>query len=154
MPFKNLFNEWFVLDTSRKIRAVQRAKAQRGERLGTRAPYGYKKDENNKGKLIIAEEATEVVRRIFSLCAAGRGTSQIARQLSEEKVLCPSMYAYKRFGITHTGLDVNKPCNWDAKASAELNSVFKRLYEDSVLGASRQAGSGRSLSAILPSRNS
>lgn len=116
MPFKNLFNEWFVLDTSRKIRAVQRAKAQRGERLGTRAPYSYKKDENNKGKLVIAEEAAEVVRRIFSLCAAGRGTSQIARQLSEEKVLCPSMYAYKRFGITHTGLDVNKPCNWDAKA--------------------------------------
>lgn len=149
MSFKNLFNEWFVLDTSRKIRAVQRAKAQRGERLGTRAPYGYKKDENNKGKLVIDEEATEVVRRIFSLCAAGRGTSQIARQLSEEKVLCPSMYAYKRFGITHT-----EPCNWDAKASAELNSVFKRLYEDSVLGASRQAGSGRSLSAILPSRNS
>lgn len=149
MSFKNLFNEWFVLDTSRKIRAVQRAKAQRGERLGTRAPYGYKKDENNKGKLVIDEEAAEVVRRIFSLCAAGRGTSQIARQLSEEKVLCPSMYAYKRFGITHT-----EPCNWDAKASAELNYVFKRLYEDSVLGASRQAGSGRSLSAILPSRNS
>ncbi|MEI3363640.1 MAG: hypothetical protein V8R75_14545 [Oscillospiraceae bacterium] len=40
MPFKNLFNEWFVRDTSRKIRAVQRAKAERGERLGTRAPYG------------------------------------------------------------------------------------------------------------------
>ena len=114
MSFKNLFNEWFVLDTSRKIRAVQRAKAQRGERLGTRAPYSYKKDENNKGKLVIAEEAAEVVRRIFSLCAAGRGTSQIERQLSEEKVLCPSMYEYKRLGITHT-----EPCNWDAKASAE-----------------------------------
>ena len=57
MPFKNLFNEWFVRDTSRKIRAVQRAKAQRGERLGTRAPYGYKKDENAKGKLVVDEEA-------------------------------------------------------------------------------------------------
>ena len=56
MPFKNLFNEWFVRDTSRKIRAVQRAKAQRGERLGTRAPYGYQKDENAKGKLIVDEE--------------------------------------------------------------------------------------------------
>lgn len=59
MPFKNLFNEWFVRDTSRKIRAVQRAKAQRGERLGTRAPYGYKKDENAKGKLIVDEEAAQ-----------------------------------------------------------------------------------------------
>ena len=53
VPFKNLFNEWFVRDTSRKIRAVQRAKAQRGERLGTRAPYGYQKDEDAKGKLIV-----------------------------------------------------------------------------------------------------
>ena len=61
MPFKNLFNEWFVRDTSRKIRAVQRAKAQRGERLGTRAPYGYKKDENAKGKLVVDEEAAAVV---------------------------------------------------------------------------------------------
>ena len=120
MPFKNLFNEWFVRDTSRKIRAVQRAKAERGERLGTRAPYGYKKDEGNKSKLIIDEEAAEVVCRIFSLCAAGRGPSQIARQLSEEKVLCPSMYAYKRFGITHIGLDVNKPYNWEAKTVTHM----------------------------------
>ena len=87
MPFKNLFNEWFVRDTSRKIRAVQRAKAQRGERLGTRAPYGYQKDEKVKGKLIVDEEAAAVVRRIFALCAAGRGPSQIAKQLKAEKVL-------------------------------------------------------------------
>ena len=53
MPFKNLFNEWFVRDTSRKIRAVQRAKAQRGERLGTRAPYGYKKDENARANSLL-----------------------------------------------------------------------------------------------------
>lgn len=69
-----MFNEWFVRDTSRKIRAVQRAKAQRGERLGTRAPYGYKKDENAKGKLVVDEEAAAVVRRILpsALPAAAR----------------------------------------------------------------------------------
>ena len=126
MPFKNLFNEWFVRDTSRKIRAVQRAKAQRGERLGTRAPYGYKKDENNKGKLVIDEEAAAVVRRIFSLCAAGRGPSQIARQLREEKVLCPTMYAYERFGLTHTGLAVDRPYNWEKTTVAKMleNEVY------------------------------
>ena len=48
MPFKNLFNEWFIRDTSRKIRAVQKSKAERGERLGTRAPYGYVKDLETK----------------------------------------------------------------------------------------------------------
>ncbi len=56
MPFKNLFNEWFIRDTSRKIRAVLKAKAERGERLGTRAPYGYPKDPDTK-KLIVDEEA-------------------------------------------------------------------------------------------------
>ena len=89
-------------DTSRKIRAVQRAKAQRGERLGTRAPYGYQKDENAKGKLIVDEEAAAVVRRIFALCAAGRGPSQIAKQLKAENVLCPAVYTYRKFGSGHT----------------------------------------------------
>lgn len=54
MPFKNLFNERLIRDTSRKIRAVQRARAERGERLGTRAPYGYRKDEQKK--LVIDEK--------------------------------------------------------------------------------------------------
>ena len=99
MPFKNLFNEWFIRDTSRKIRAVQKAKAERGERLGTRAPYGYTKDPETK-KLIIDEEAAAVVKRIFALCAAGNGPSQIARILKKEQVLTPTMYAYAKYGMT------------------------------------------------------
>ena len=75
MPFKNLFNEWFIRDTSRKIRAVLKAKAERGERLGTRAPYGYRKDPDTK-KLIVDEEAAAIVRRIFAMCAGGSGRVQ------------------------------------------------------------------------------
>ena len=120
MPFKNLFNEWFVRDTSRKIRAVQRAKAERGERLGTRAPYGYQKDENTKGRLLVDEEAAAVVRRIFALCAAGNGPSQIARVLRREQVLCPAMYAYQRFGSGHSGLDMSKPYNWNSDTVAAM----------------------------------
>ena len=126
MPFKNLFNEWFVRDTSRKIRAVQRAKAERGERLGTRAPYGYKKDENAKGRLLVDEEAAAVVRRIFALCAAGNGPSQIARVLRREQVLCPAMYAYQRFGSGHSGLDMAKPYNWNSDTVA--NMLENELY--------------------------
>lgn len=81
-----MFNEWFIRDTSRKIRAVQKAKAERGERLGTRAPYGYVKDLETK-KLVIDEEAAAVVKRIFALCAAGNGPSRIATILTKEKVL-------------------------------------------------------------------
>ena len=126
MPFKNLFNEWFVRDTSRKIRAVQRAKAERGERLGTRAPYGYQKDENTKGRLLVDEEAAAVVRRIFALCAAGNGPSQIARVLRREQVLCPAMYAYQRFGSGHSGLDMAKPYNWNSDTVA--NMLGNELY--------------------------
>ena len=131
MPFKNLFNEWFVRDTSRKIRAVQRAKAQRGERLGTRAPYGYRKDENVKGKLIVDEEAAAVVRRIFALCAAGNGPSQIARLLRQEKVLCPAMYAYERFGSRHMGLSLDKPYNWEKSTVAHM--LESELYIGNTL---------------------
>ena len=60
MPFKNLFNEWFIRDTSRKIRAVLKAKAERGERLGTRAPYGYIKDPETK-KLAVDDEAAAIM---------------------------------------------------------------------------------------------
>ena len=126
MPFKNLFNEWFIRDTSRKIRAVQQAKAERGERLGTRAPYGYRKDEQDRKKLVVDEEAAAVVRRIFALCAAGQGPSQIARLLKREQVLCPTTYAYERHGLTHTSLDAENPYHWTSSTVANMleNEIY------------------------------
>lgn len=125
MPFKNLFNEWFIRDTSRKIRAVLKAKAERGERLGTRAPYGYRKDPDTK-KLIVDEDAAAIVRRIFAMCAGGSGPSQIARILKKEQILTPTMYAYTRYGITHTCLDTAHPYNWSNSAIANLleNEIY------------------------------
>ena len=125
MPFKNLFNEWFIRDTSRKIRAVLKDKAERGERLGTRAPYGYRKDPGTK-KLVVDEETAAIVRRIFAMCAAGSGPSQIARILKKEQILTPTMYAYTRFGITHTCLDTAHPYNWSDSAIANLleNEIY------------------------------
>ena len=125
MPFTNLFNEWFIRDTSRKIRAVLKAKAERGERLGTRTPYGYRKDPDTK-KLIVDEEAAAIVRRIFAMCASGSGPSQIARILKKEQILTPTMYAYTRYGITHTCLDTAHPYNWSDSAIANLleNEIY------------------------------
>ena len=125
MPFKNLFNEWFIRDTSRKIRAVQKSKAERGERLGTRAPYGYAKEPETK-KLIVDEEAAAVVKRIFALCAAGNGPSRIATILTKEKVFCPSYYAYQKYGLTHSALDITKPYHWSDSAVANLleNEIY------------------------------
>ena len=125
MPFKNLFNEWFIRDTSRKIRAVLKAKAERGERLGTRAPYGYIKDPETK-KLAVDDEAAAIVRRIFAMCASGNGPSQIARILKKEQVLTPTMYAYIRYGMNHTCLDTAHPYNWSDSAIANLleNEIY------------------------------
>ena len=125
MPFKNLFNEWFIRDTSRKIRAVLKAKAERGERLGTRAPYGYRKDPGTK-KLIVDEEAASIVRRIFAMCAAGSGPSQIARILKKEQILTPTMYAYTKYGITHVGLDTQRPYHWSGDTVADMleNEIY------------------------------
>ena len=125
MPFKNLFNEWFIRDTSRKIRAVLKAKAERGERLGTRAPYGYIKDPETK-KLAVDDEAAAIVRRIFAMCASGNGPSQIARILKKEQVLTPTMYAYTRYGMNHTCLDTAHPYNWFDSAIANLleNEIY------------------------------
>lgn len=125
MPFKNLFNEWFIRDTSRKIRAVLKAKAERGERLGTRATYGYIKDPETK-KLAVDDEAAAIVRRIFAMCASGNGPSQIARILKKEQVLTPTMYAYTRYGMNHTCLDTAHPYNWSDSAIANLleNEIY------------------------------
>ncbi len=126
MPFKNLFNEWHVRDSSRKVRAVFAAKAQRGERLGTRAPYGYRKSEIKGGPLETDEEAAQVVKRIFAMCAGGLGPSQIARRLREENVLSPSMYAYTKYGISHSGLNTERPYNWTSDMISDMlmNMVY------------------------------
>ena len=83
---KNWFNEWYSKDTSRKIRAVNKAKGERGERLTTNVPYGYKRDSDDPKKWVIDEEAAQIVKRIFALCMEGKGPSQIAALL--EKELC------------------------------------------------------------------
>ncbi len=124
--YEKYSNEWYVRDSSRKVRAVLKAKAERGERLGTRAPYGYKKDEADSKKLVVDEEAAAIVRRIFAMCAAGSGPSQIARKLSEEQILCPTTYAYQKFGVGHVSLNLEKPCHW--MDSTIANMLENELY--------------------------
>ena len=97
-PFRNLFNDFYARDTSKKIRAVMRAKGNAGEHLCTNPPYGYRKDPADKKKWIVDEEAAEVVKRIFDLCIAGKGPMQIAKVLTADKVLTVKAYYAKRDG--------------------------------------------------------
>lgn len=111
-PMRNYFNELYAKDSSKKVRVVKRAQAERGEILGGKPPYGYKKDESVRKGIIPDEETADVVKRIFSLCAGGKGPNQIARILAKEQVLTPSNYYYQKTGCSHKGLDTTRPYGW------------------------------------------
>lgn len=112
LPFYNIFNEWYAAQTSKKIRAVWQSKAENGKRVSPTVPFGYVKDLNDKEKWLIDEPAAEVVRKIYALCLAGRGPSQIARQLEKEKILVPSAY-YESVGRSHAQKVPTNPYSWD-----------------------------------------
>ncbi|MGN0630898.1 MAG: recombinase family protein, partial [Ruminococcus sp.] len=92
MAFKNIFNDWYARDTSKKIRAVFKAKGQSGKPLSYPI-YGYKRSETDKNLWVIDDEPAEVVRKIFRLCIDGYGPTQIARILTEEGIPTPTAYA-------------------------------------------------------------
>ena len=92
MAFKNIFNDWYARDTSKKIRAVFKAKGQSGKHLSNPI-YGYKHSETDKNLWVIDDEAAEVVRKIFHLCIDGYGPTQIARILTEQGIPTPTAYA-------------------------------------------------------------
>lgn len=92
MAFKNIFNDWYARDCSKKIRAVFKAKGQSGKHLCPPI-YGYKKSDADKNLWVIDDTAAEVVRKIFKLCIDGYGPTQIARILTEQGVPTPTAYA-------------------------------------------------------------
>lgn len=111
-PFKNVFNEWYARDTSKKIRAVFKAKGNSGKHLTTNPPFGYKKDPNDKDKWIIDDEAADTVRRIFQMYVDGYRISEIGHKLTEEKVETPILY-YMNRGIK-TNARSEYPEIWDS----------------------------------------
>lgn len=106
-PFRNLFNDFYAKDTSKKVRAIKRAQGMAGEHL-TKPPYGYMVDPADRKKWIVDEEAAAVVKRIFDLCIAGNGPSQIAKILKAENVLIAKAYYAKKKGKALP----DNPYNW------------------------------------------
>ena len=122
---KNWFNEFFAKDTSRKIRAVQKAKGERGERLTVHVPYGYMKNPENPKEWIIDEEAAQVVKKIFTLCMNGRGPSQIADQIEKDKILTPTAYKNKQ-GVKTPHTEPENPYRWHE--STIVNILERKEY--------------------------
>ena len=92
LPIKNIFNEQYARDISKKIQATVKSKQKAGEFIGAFTSYGYKKSPVNKNKLVIDDYAADVVRRIFSLYIQGYGKQRIAKLLNAEGILCPAEY--------------------------------------------------------------
>ncbi len=147
---KNYFNDFYARDTSRKIRAVQRAKGERGERVGTTIPYGYMKDPENPKRYVPDPETAPIVKRIFEMYANGIGIVKICDRLSAEKVTCPSVYAFKKNGNKSGNPDLSRPYHWaqntirrmlsnqeyvgdtvNFKTYSKSNKLKKRLKNDS-----------------------
>jgi len=124
-PFRNIINEWYAKDTSKKIRAVFRSKGMSGQRLGGAAPYGYIKDE--AGRLIVDNETAPVVKLIFQLCIEGNGPGKIARILKEREIPTPGTINFQRTGRT-SKYHPDTPCLWSA------DTVSGILEQDAYLG--------------------
>ena len=91
-PFRNIINEWYCRDISKKVKAGMKARAQKGEHLTGNVPYGYKRHETEEGKWIVDEEAAEVVREIYRLYIGGMTFKQIAEEMSRRKIDTPSKH--------------------------------------------------------------
>ena len=122
---KNWFNEFFARDTSRKIRAVNKAKGERGEPLTVNVPYGYRKDPAGKKNWLVDEEAAQVVKRIFTLCMEGRGPMQIAKLLTEERIPNPTAYKLGQGQTPPNPLSAD-PCHWST--NTVVNILERREY--------------------------
>ena len=116
-PLRNIFNEWLVRDTSKKIKAVKRSKGMSGKPITSKPVYGYLMDEDEN--FIVDEEAAPVVRQIYSLCLAGNGPTKIARMLTEQQIPTPGTLEYRRTGSTrryHPGYE----CKWATNTVVHL----------------------------------
>ena len=133
VPFKNLFNEWFAKDTSRKVKAAFHAKHAAGERTASIAPLGYIRHPEIHNTLAIDEEHRWIVEKIFDLAAHGAGPTRIANQLTREKVPTPGWLNYQRYGYhanAYQGQPEDKAFAWS------VDQVKKILSDETYIGNS------------------
>ena len=121
-PIRNLFNEWYARDISKKRRISNKIKGNAGEPMG-QPPYGYIKDPNNPKRWILDDEAAQVVRRIYNMTLEGYGTEQIATQLERDEILTPRAYWLKK-GIKRPGKGKQQPATkWNSSTVAKILSL-------------------------------
>lgn len=125
-PFKNILNEMYSKDISKKVRSAVRTKKQNGEFLSNYAPYGYQKDPENKNRLIIEGSGAIVVRRMYEMCAGGSGSKIIAKTLDREGILSPLCHRNKLLGK-----NTSRVSRWNAETVH--NILRSRIYQGDMV---------------------
>ena len=121
-PIRNLFNEWYARDISKKRRISNKIKGNAGEPMG-QPPYGYIKDPDNPKRWLVDEEAAQVVRRIYNMTLEGYGTEQIAASLEQDGILTPRAYWLKK-GIKRPGKGKEQPpTKWNSSSVTKILSL-------------------------------
>ena len=120
--FRDVINEWYVADTSRKIKTVFKSRMEKGLRCSGAVPYGYLASKEEKGEWVIDEEAAAVVRRIFQMVMDGQSVNGIARTLRAEQIPIPSEH-WKRIGCPVRANSYRDPYAWSATT---LGYILKR----------------------------
>ena len=127
-PFRNIMNEWYARDTSKKIKSTFKAKGKSGKHVASTTPYGYLKDKDDPNVWIVDEEAAVVVRRIFHMTMDGYGPYQIAKALKDDKVEIPAVHMAKKDAGLWKGRvkEIKDPYGWGSSTVAGI--LKKREY--------------------------
>lgn len=126
-PFRNIMNEYYARDISKKIRSTFKTKGLSGKHVASAVPYGYMRDPNDHNHWIVDEEAAEVVRRIFQMTIEGHGPYQIAEKLSKEQLLIPSAHLKKRGEGLRKNSEIKNPYKWGSSTIAHMLEKYEYL---------------------------
>lgn len=144
-PFRNILNEWYSDDVSKKVRSALKVRFQNGKFRSGLPPYGYIKDPENHNHLIIDENVAPVVRKIFDLALQGLGTKRIKNQLIKDEVLCPSMYSVSRGDLhyaTRYEDEAHDPYGWSE--NSVRNILRNPTYAGHLVGYKRVSAGKKS----------
>jgi DNA invertase Pin-like site-specific DNA recombinase len=136
MGFKSILNEYYARDISKKVRSSKRTSAIKGDFIGSRAPYGYKKDPKNKNRLIPEEYTSDIVKRIFLLAVSGVTPMKIKTILTNDKIMFPTAYLHSQTGQYGSAYNADFPYVWKKSTIAQI--LTNRVYVgDTVSGKQR-----------------
>ena len=142
LPMKNIFNEQYARDISKKVRSSMEAKQRAGEFIGAFAPYGYRKSDDDKNRLAVDGYAAEIVRRIYRMYIGGCGKNGIAAALNREGIVCPSEYKRLKGWQYRNSRKLESTCYWTYSTVDRI--LRNELYAGNMVqGKKRQTMRGK-----------